>query len=117
MKRLSMLLDSNGIPYTQGVLNWVYGAGVRLEDFTPPRKFETPESIYARQEEGRTGAAHHYGNDLSHHSQQLLTLQYLRDNAGFDNVVWCVTHFTKGSLLMVLNVATGLWCERLEEVL
>lgn len=117
MKRLSMLLDSNGIPYSQGVLNWVYGAGVQVQDFSPPRKFETPESIYARQEEGRSGAAQHYGNDLSHHSQQLLTLQFLRDNAGFDNVVWCVTHFSKGPLLMVLNVATGLWCERLEGAL
>jgi hypothetical protein len=112
-----MLLDSNGIPYSQGVLDWVYGEGVKLFDFTPPRKFETPESIYARLEEGRTGAAFHYGNDLSHHSQQLLALQYLRDNAGFDNLVWCVTHFTRGQLLIVLNVATGLWCERLEEEL
>ena len=39
------------------------------------------------------------------------------DNAGFDNLVWCVTHFTRGQLLIVLNVATGLWCERLEEAL
>ena len=112
MKRLSMLLDSNGIPYSSGTFDWVEGSGVRLNDFTPPRKFETPESIFARQEEGRTGAAFHYGNDLSHHSQQLLTLQYLRDNAGFDNVVWCVVHFTKGQLVMAMDVATGLWCER-----
>jgi hypothetical protein len=107
-----MLLDSNGIPYSTGSLDWTEGGGVKLNDYTPPRKFETPESIYARQEEGRTGAAHHYGNDLSHHSQQLLALQYLRDNAGFDNVVWCVVHFSKGVNVIAMNVATGLWCEQ-----
>lgn len=117
MMKLSMLLDNNGIPYTQGVYDWVVGSGVKVDDFTPPRKFEMPESIYARQDEGRSGAASHYGNDLSHHSQQLLAINYLRTHAGFDDVVWCVTNFSNGSAVMVLQVSTGLWREVKEVVL
>ncbi len=112
-----MLLDSNGVPYTTGELVWDIGGGVQLEDYTPPKSFDMPDSIYARQEEGKTGASAHYGNELSHHAQQLLVLKYLRDNAGFDNVVWCSVAFSKGKSLMVLRLSDGLWCEVKEVVL
>lgn len=112
-----MLLDSNGVPYSTGELVWRVGDGVQLEDFTPARQFDTPESIYARQEEGKVGASAHYGNELSHHAQQLLVLKYLRDGAGFDNVVWCVAHFGKEKSVMVLRLDDGLWCESKEVVL
>lgn len=112
-----MLLDSNGIPYATGELVWSVGDGVQLEDYTPAAVFDTPESIYARQEEGKIGAAFHYGNELSHHAQQMLALKYLRDSAGFDNLVWCVVHFGKGKSVMVLRLDSGLWCETKEAVL
>jgi len=109
-----MLLDKNGVPYHTGELVWSGEGAVQLADFAPSRVFETPDSIYLRQEEGKTGASLHYGNDLSHHAQQLLALKYLRDNAGFDNVVWCNTAFANGKAVMVLQLDTGLWCETKE---
>lgn len=112
-----MLLDSNGIPYSTGELVWSVGAGVQLEDYTPTKTFDMPESVYARQEDGKVGASFHYGNELSHHAQQLLTLKYLRDGAGFDNLVWCVTHFGTSKSVMVLRLDDGLWCETKEVVL
>lgn len=112
-----MLLDSNGVPYSTGELVWSAGAGVQLEDYTPTKTFDMPESVYARQEDGKVGASFHYGNELSHHAQQLLALKYLRDNAGFDNLVWCVVHFGKGKSVIALSLVDDLWCESKEVVL
>lgn len=112
-----MLLDSNGVPYTLGELVVTSGVGVRLDDFVVPKQFEMPDSIYARQEEGKTGASFHYGYELSHHSQQLLVLKYLRDGAGFDDVVWCNTVIGKDKVAIVLRLSDGLWCEMKEVVL
>lgn len=106
-----MLFDDNGVPYTLGDSGLQYSGGVRVEDFHPPTLFEIPESIYARTDEVKSGAATHYGNVLSHHAQQLLALKYLSDNAGFDPVVWCRVHFTKNLSIMVLNVVENVWRE------
>ena len=111
-----MLFDANGIPYTLGSLAWDGTSGVKHENFFAPVLFDTPESIYARSDEIKSGASQHYGNVLSHHAQQLLALHYLRENAGFDELVWCETHFTDHVSRMVLRVTDGAWCERMEAI-
>lgn len=105
-----MLLDSNGVPYSLGGLDYS-GGGVKLNDYVVPKSFDMPESIYARQEEVKTGGVHFYGNEMTHHAAQLLALKYLRDNAGFDDLVWCQVLFGKNVFVMVLQLSTGLWCE------
>lgn len=106
-----MLLDSNGVPYSLGALQYAPGSGVMLNDCVVPKTFDMPESIYARQEEVKSGGVHFYGNEMSHHSSQLFALKYLRDNAGFDDLVWCNVRFGKEHYVMVLQLSTGLWCE------
>jgi hypothetical protein len=108
-----MLFDDNGVPYTLGTFVWD-GTGVRCEDYHPPARFESPDSIYARSDEVHSGATQHYGNDLSHHSQQLLALKYLSDNAGFDPVVWCRVHFTNNLSIVALHTVQGVWVENME---
>lgn len=115
MMRSLMLFDANGIPYTLGLLTWDATKGVRHEKFVCPVLFDTPESIYARSDEVKSGASQHYGNVLSHHAQQLLALHYLRECAGFDELVWCETHFTDHVSIMVLRVTDGAWCEQKEK--
>ena len=105
-----MLFDDNGIPYTLGSFVWD-GSGVRCEDYTPPGRFDTPDSMYARSDEVQAGASQHYGNDLSHHAQQMLALKYLRDNAGFDPMVWCRVHFTNNLSIVALHTVYGVWSE------
>lgn len=104
-----MLFDDNGVPYTLG-FTWD-GTGVQCEDFHPPARFETPESIYARSDEVHSGATQHYGNELSHHAQQLLALKYLSDNAGFDPIVWCRVHFTDCLSIVALDTVRQVWAE------
>jgi len=106
-----MLLDSDGVPYTLGAYVWPHGYGVQLDDFTPPTTFDLPESINARVGDAESGATAHYGNRLSHHAQQLITLMYLSENSGFDDVVWCLTKFDSGDRVMALNVIDNSWCE------
>lgn len=115
MTKFSVLFDGNGVPYTLGILEWDGKAGVRHEPYHVPVLFDTPDSIYARSDEVKSGASQHYGNVLSHHAQQLLAINYLKENAGFDEIVWCETFFTDHVAIMVLRATDGAWCERREK--
>lgn len=106
-----MLRDEYGAPVVES-----FGVGVSFDDavqvdaFTPPGVFDAPEGFAAQMAEAESKINQHYGRELTHHAQQMLAVNYLGSQLGFDNAVWCVVHYTSGSKKLVLDGA-GDWRE------
>jgi hypothetical protein len=105
------LRDEYGAPYSvQHGGSVAFDNAVQVDAFTPPNVFDAPEGFAAQMAEAENKINQHYGRELTHHAQQMLALNYLETQLGFDNAVWCVVHYTSGNKKLALNGA-GDWSE------
>jgi hypothetical protein len=106
-----LLRDEYGAPVVESFGGSVsFDDAVQVDAFTPPGVFDAPEGFAAQMAEAESKINQHYGRELTHHAQQMLAVNYLGSQLGFDNAVWCVVHYTSGDKKLVLNGA-GDWRE------